>query len=41
MIQRWADSVIPKKKDDRSGSEIAADVIRKAGLKVVAKGESI
>lgn len=30
--ERWADIVMPKKKNIRSGAEIAADVIKKAGL---------
>ena len=32
---RYADLIDDKPKDTRSGEEIAADVIKKAGLKVV------
>lgn len=35
---RYADMIKPKPKDIRSGNEIAADVIKKAGLKLVKKG---
>ena len=35
--ERWVDIVSPKKKDTRTGEEIVADVIKKAGLKVVNK----
>lgn len=31
---RWADLAEPKKQDNRTGEEIAADVIRRAGLVV-------
>lgn len=41
MMQRWADVITPKKQDTRTGAEIAADVIKKAGLKVVSKAESV
>lgn len=33
--ERWADIANPPARDARTGEEIAADVIRKAGLKVV------
>ena len=39
--ERWADIMKPKKKDARTGEEIVADIIRKAGLKVVSKAEPI
>ena len=35
MTAEYEDLIHPKKKDDRSGNEIAADVIRNAGIKVV------
>lgn len=35
---RYADVIKPKPKDTRTGNEIAADVIKKAGLKLVKKG---
>lgn len=41
MTQRWADVITPKKQDARTGAEIAADVIKKAGLKVVSKTEFV
>lgn len=41
MLQRWVDVISPKKQDTRTGAEIAADVIKKAGLKVVSKAESV
>lgn len=41
MTQRWIDSITPKKQDTRNGAEIAADVIKKAGLKVVRNSESV
>lgn len=41
MTQRWIDSITPKKQDTRTGAEIAADVIKKAGLKVVRNSESV
>lgn len=41
MIQRLVDVITPKKQDTRTGAEIAADVIKKAGLKVVRKAESV
>lgn len=40
MMQRWVDVITPKKQDTRTGAEIAADVIKKAGLKVVGKVET-
>lgn len=39
--ERWVDIVSPKKKDTRTGEEIVSDVIKKAGLKVVSKAESV
>ena len=36
MTTKWTDIVDPKPKDTRSGAEIAADVIKKAGLTLVA-----
>ncbi len=39
MRERWADLIKPKKHDNRTGEEIAAEVIKKAGL-VVRKSES-
>lgn len=39
--ERWADIIKPKKQDARTGEEIVADIIEKAGLKVVKKGESV
>lgn len=41
MMQRWTDVITPKKQDARTGAEIASDVIKKAGLKVVSKAESV
>lgn len=41
MTQRWADVITPKNQDTRTGAEIAADVIKKAGLKVVSRAEPI
>lgn len=41
MMQRWEDSINPKKQDIRTGAEIAADVIKKAGLKVVSRAEPV
>lgn len=41
MVQRWADAVKLQKQDTRTGAEIAADVIQKAGLKVVRQSESV
>lgn len=41
MMQRWVDVITLKKQDTRTGAEIAADVIKKAGLKVVSKAESV
>ena len=35
MTAEYTDLIYPKKKDDRTGNEIAADVIRNAGIKVV------
>lgn len=35
---RYIDIIKPKPKDTRTGDEIAADVIKKAGLKLVKKG---
>ena len=37
MTQRWVGVITPKKQDTRTGAEIAADVIKKTGLKVVSK----
>lgn len=39
--ERWIDIVTPKKQDNRTGEEIVADVIKKAGLKVVSKAEPV
>ena len=39
MTTKWTDIVDPKPKDTRSGAEIAADVIKKAGLTLVASAE--
>lgn len=36
MTAKWGGIVDPKPKDARSGAEIAADVIKKAGLTLVA-----
>lgn len=41
MTQRWVDVVTPKKQDNRTGAEIVEDVIKKAGLKVVSRDESV
>lgn len=41
MTQRWADVITPKNQDTRTGAEIAADVIKKAGLKVVSRAEPV
>ena len=41
MMQRWVDVITLKKQDTRTGVEIAADVIKKAGLKVVSKAEPV
>lgn len=38
MKQRWFDFVQDKPKDTRSGNEIAAEVIKKAGLEVRRNG---
>lgn len=35
---RYADIIHPKPKDTRTGNEIAADVIKRAGIKLVKKG---
>lgn len=35
MAAEYEDLIKPKKKDNRTGNEIAADVIRNAGIKVV------
>jgi hypothetical protein len=35
MTAEYEDLIHPKKKDNRNGNEIAADVIRNAGIKVV------
>ena len=35
MTDEYTDLIHPKKKDNRTGNEIAADVIRNAGIKVV------
>lgn len=37
ITAKYTDMVNPKPKDTRSGEEIAADVIKKCGLKVVNK----
>ena len=40
-IDRWADTVSPqrwRKPDNRTGDEIAADVIKRAGLVVISNG---
>lgn len=39
--ERWIDMVKPKKQNDQTGEEIVADVIKKAGLKVVSKAEPV
>ena len=38
---RWYDAIQPKKRETRTGEQIVADVIKKAGLKVVSKAESV
>lgn len=35
MNSRYADIISQKTKDDRTGAEIAADVIKRAGLEVI------
>ena len=35
MTAEYEDLIKPKKKDNRTGNEIATDVIRNAGIKVV------
>lgn len=35
MNSRYVDIVSPKTKDERTGEEIAADVIKRAGLEVI------
>lgn len=35
MTAEYEDLIKPKKKDNRTGNEIVADVIRNAGIKVV------
>ena len=35
MTAEYTDLIHPKKKDNRNGNEIAADIIRNAGIKVV------
>lgn len=35
MNSRYADIISPKTKDERTGAEIAADVIKRAGLEVI------
>lgn len=35
MQKRWINIIEPKPQDNRTGNEIAADVIKKAGLKVI------
>lgn len=35
MTAEYTDLIHPKKKDNRTGNEIAADVIRNTGIKVV------
>lgn len=37
MTAKYADMISQKPKDTRSGEEIAADVIKKCGLKVVSE----
>lgn len=37
LKDRWADIVVPKPKDKRSGEQIAADVIKNAGLKLLSR----
>lgn len=37
LTKRYADIIKPGPVDSRTGEEIAADVIKKAGLKVVSK----
>ena len=32
---RWIDIIEPKEMDTRTGAEIASDVIKKAGLKII------
>lgn len=39
MTLRYFDLLHPEKVDTRTGDEIAADVIKNAGLKVVVNGE--
>lgn len=39
MTAKWSDIVDTKPKDARSGAEIAADVIKKAGLTLVTSSE--
>ena len=39
--QRFADIIRPHKDDGRIGEEIAADVIKRAGLKVVSSNKSV
>ena len=38
---RWYDAIQPKKREARTGEQIVADVIKKAGLKVVSKAEPV
>lgn len=38
LAKSWSELISPEMPDERSGDEIAADVIRKAGLKL--KGDS-
>lgn len=35
MTMRWADAINPHAEEERTGAEIAADVIRRAGLVVI------
>lgn len=35
MTAKYEDLIKPKKKDNRTGDEIAADVIKNAGIKVI------
>lgn len=42
MKERWIDQIErPTHTDNRTGEEIAADIIQRAGLKVVRHAESI
>lgn len=35
MTSKYADVIYPKAKDNRTGDEIAADVIKQAGIEVI------